>query len=189
MDASRDLTRILHLAQAGEKKAVDEIFAAVYDELHRLAKGQRMRWDGNYTVNTTALVHEAYLKLINQERAAWEDRSHFFAVAATAMRHILINYAEKKRAARRGGGGEPVPLEEGIFMTEEAAEEVLALDEALARLRGRSERQARVVELRFFVGLTTEETGTALGISPATVKRDWQLASAWLQKEIRAGLH
>ena len=140
------------------------------------------------TVNTTVLVHEAYLKLVDQDQAAWEDRSHFFAVAATAMRHILINYAERKRAARRGGGVEPVPLEEGIFMTYDAADEVLALNEALTRLQDRSDRQARVVGLRFFVGLTVEETGAALGISPATVKRDWQLASAWIQKEMRAGL-
>jgi len=185
MDPTRDLTVLLRLAQEGHKEAVDRIFQAVYDELHRLAKAQRMKWDGNQTVNTTVLVHEAYLKLVDQQRAEWKDRSHFFAVAALAMRQILVNYARRAKAARRGGGATPVSLEEGIVMQEGAAEEILALNESLDRLAERNSRQAKIVELRFFVGLTTEETATALGISPATVKRDWALASAWLKKEIQ----
>ena len=185
MDPTHDLTVMLRLAQEGHKEAVDGIFKAVYDELHRLAKAQRMKWDGNHTVNTTVLVHEAYLKLVDQQRAEWKDRSHFFAVAALAMRQILVNYARRTKAARRGGGATPVSLEEGIVMQEGAAAEILALNESLDRLAKRNSRQARIVELRFFVGLTTEETSTALGISPATVKRDWALASAWLKKEIQ----
>lgn len=185
MEHPRDLTVMLRMAQGGSKEAVDRIFQAVYDELHGLAKAQRMKWDGNHTVNTTVLVHEAYLKLVDHQKAEWEDRSHFFAVASLAMRQILVNYARKAKAARRGGGADPVPLEEEIVMDERAADEVLALDEGLDRLAGRNARQAKMVELRFFVGLNTEETAAALGISPATVKRDWQLASAFLKKEIR----
>ena len=185
MTGSADLTQFLHLAQAGDRTAIDRLFEAVYDELHRIAKAQRMRWDGNETVGTTVLVHEAYLKLVDQKRANWEDRSHFFAVAATAMRQILINYAEHRRAKKRGGDGANVPLDEGIAMTEETAEELLALDEALHRLKNRNPRQARIVELRFFVGLTAKETASVLSVSEPTVKRDWRMASAWLQKEIR----
>ena len=188
MDPRRGLTVMLRQAQEGNREAVDGIFKAVYDELHRLAKGQRMRWDGNYTVNTTVLVHEAYLKLVNQKEARWEDRSHFFCVAAMAMRQILVNYAQSRKAARRGGGDDPLPLDEGIVMEEEASGEVLALNECLDQLAERNDRQAKVVELRFFVGLTNEETGIALGISPATVKRDWLLASAWLKREMKESL-
>ena len=184
MDPATDLTAMLRLAQEGHKKAVDRIFQAVYTELHRLAKAQRMKWDGNHTVNTTVLVHEAYLKLVDQERAEWQDRTHFFAVAALAMRQILVNYARRTTAARRGGGAKPVSLEEGIVMQEGAAEEILALDESMERLASRNERQAKVVGLRFFVGLTIDETARTLDVSPATVKRDWALASAWLKREI-----
>lgn len=187
MDSNPDLTVILRLAQEGNRQAIDEIFSAVYGELHRLAKAQRIRWDGNQTVNTTVLVHEAYLKLVDQNRAEWKDRAHFFAVAAMAMRQILINYAERRSAAKRGGGATELPLDEGLAMTDEAAEEVLALDEALHRLTRRNPRQARVVELRFFVGLSIEETATAMDLSPATVKRDWQLASAWLKNQMEEG--
>lgn len=185
MDPTTDLTGMLRLAQEGQKEAVDRIFQEVYDELHRLAKAQRLKWDGNHTVNTTVLVHEAYLKLVDQERAEWKDRAHFFSVAALAMRQILVNYARRARAARRGGGATPVSLEEAIIMPEDAAEELLALDEGLDRLVAKNRRQAKIVELRFFVGLTTEETATALDVSPSTVKRDFALASAWLKKEIQ----
>jgi RNA polymerase sigma factor (TIGR02999 family) len=188
MNEIRDLTVMLRRAQEGNQEVVGEIFDAVYEELHRMAQGQRLRWDGNYTVNTTVLVHEAYLKLVDQKRVRWEDRSHFFAVAAKAMRHILVNYAERGRAARRGGGVEPVPLEEGVLMDEGVAEEVLALNEALDHLAERSPRQAKVVELRFFVGLTIEEVAKAQEVSIATVKRDWQMASAWLRNEIKASV-
>lgn len=189
MDRSRDLTVMLRQAQEGNREAVDQIFSAVYEELHGLAKAQRRKWDGNQTLNTTVLVHEAYLKLVDQERAEWEDRSHFFAVAALAMRHILVNYARRAKAARRGGGSEPLPLNQGILIDEGVAEEVLALHESLEELAQRSTRQAKVVEMRFFVGLSVEEVAKALAISAATVKRDWKMASAWLQKEIQESLH
>jgi len=175
---------LLQRSGAGDREAFDALFSALYAELHVLAGQQRARWDGSYTLGATALVHEAYLKLVDQTRAQWNDRSHFLAVAGRAIRHILVNYAERKRAAKRGGGTAHVTLDERIALTDDIAEEVLALHEALERLQRVDERQARVVEARFFGGLTIEETAGLLGISPATVKRDWLLASAWLHREI-----
>lgn len=188
MLSREEITQFLHRATEGDREALDLVFSTVYEELHRLARTQRRRWDGNHTLNTTSLIHEAYLKLVDQEGASWNDLSHFLAVAARAMRHILVNYAERQRAAKRGGGKEPLSMEEGAFLAPEAAEEILALNEALERLEAVSERRARVVEARFFGGYTIEDTADLLGISPATVKRDWALASAWLYREIRASL-
>jgi len=186
-----DLTDKLRLAREGDRAALDEVFSAVYDELHRLAKAQRRRWEGNDTIGTTALVHEAYLKLVGHQGDPWADRAHFFAVAARAMRHILVNYAEARRAQKRGGGAAFVPLDDALDSNpvgSDAAEEILALDEALGRLGSVSARQAEVVQARFFAGLSIEETALALDVSPATVKRDWRVASAWLQREIRTTL-
>jgi len=186
---SRDgITVLLHRASEGDREAFDAVFSTVYEELHRLARGHRRRWDGNHTLDTTSLIHEAYLKLVDQDQASWNDLSHFLAVAARAMRHILVNYAERQRAAKRGGGQEPLPVEEAIHMDSETAEEILALNEALDRLEAENERQAKVVEARFFGRFTIEETADLLGVSPATVKRDWALASAWLFREIRESL-
>lgn len=185
MLSADEITARLRAAGQGDREALDEVFALVYDELHRRARAQRRRWSGDQTLDTTALVHEAYLKLVDQSRAEWNDRAHFLAVAARAMRHVLVNYAEQRRAAKRGGGAPHVPLDENNPVSEETADEVIALHEALERLADVSERQARVVEARFFAGLSIEETAAALDISPATVKRDWQLASAWLHREIR----
>jgi RNA polymerase sigma factor (TIGR02999 family) len=189
MDSSQDNTERLRLAQQGDRAALDEVFALVYDELHRLAQAQRRRWSGDTTLDTTALVHEVYLKLVDQDGAQWNDRSHFLAVAAKAMRHLLVNYAERRRAAKRGGGAVTVSIDEFNPVAEGVADEVIALHEALDRLARVSERQVGVVEARFYAGLSIEETARALGISPATVKRDWQLASAWLHREIQTTLH
>ncbi len=183
-----EITARLRAAAGGDREALNEVFALVYEELRRRARAQRRRWSGDDTLDTTALVHEAYLKLVDQSRAGWNDRAHFLAVAARAMRHVLVNYAEQRRAAKRGGGAPHVPLDESNPVSEEVAEEVIALHEALERLATISERQARVVEARFYAGLSIEETADALGISPATVKRDWQLASAWLHREIEITL-
>lgn len=183
--------RVLSLLEAvrkGDAGALDEVFSIVYDELHSLARAQRRRWEGDYTLDTTALVHEAYLKLVDQTGAHWNNRGHFMAVAATAMRHILVNYAERRRAAKRGGDMQQVSIDDSNPVGEEVAEEVLALHEALERLSEVNERQAKVVEARFFAGLAIEETAEALDISPATVKRDWSLASAWLHREINTTL-
>jgi RNA polymerase sigma factor (TIGR02999 family) len=188
MHSPEEITERLRAAERGDREALDEVFAVVYDELHRRAQAQRRRWSGDDTLDTTALVHEAYLKLVDQSRAQWSDRAHFLAVASKAMRHILVNYAEQRRAAKRGGGAPVVPLDEANPVGEDVAEELLALNEALQRLAEVNERQAHVVEARFFAGLPIEETAVALGISPATVKRDWKLATAWLQREIKTTL-
>ncbi|MDH5196434.1 MAG: ECF-type sigma factor, partial [Gemmatimonadota bacterium] len=133
MASSPDITERLRLAQQGDRAALDEVFALVYDELRRLAQAQRRRWSGDTTLDTTALVHEVYLKLVDQEGAQWNDRSHFLAVAAKAMRHLLVNYAERRRAAKRGGGAATVSIDEFNPVAEEVADEVIALHEALDR--------------------------------------------------------
>jgi RNA polymerase sigma factor (TIGR02999 family) len=184
MDDAGDLTTLLQAVRKGDPRGADHLFRRVYGELHQIASGQRRRWGGNETLNTTALVHEAYLKLVNQDVAAWNDRAHFFAVAATAMRHILINYAERQVAAKRGGGAVHVPLGDADLVSPEAAEDLLALDAALKALAGVHERSSRVVECRFFGGYDIEETANTLAVSPATVQRDWAFASAWLRREL-----
>jgi RNA polymerase sigma factor (TIGR02999 family) len=184
MEPEDELSAWLEADREGRDPAPERIFQLVYDELRDLASIQRRRWHGHYTLNTTALAHEAYLKLAGG-RGSWQDRAHFMAVAARAMRQILVNYAEQRRARKRGGGVPDIPLEDANPISEESSEEVLALHEALDRLSRVSPRQARVVEVRFFVGLSIEETSAVLGISQATVKRDWSLAGAWLQREIR----
>lgn len=190
--SANDVTRLLRAARNGEREAVDDLFQSLYDELRHVAQQQRRRWEGNYTLNTTALIHETYLKLVDQQSADWRDRAHFYATAAIAMRHILVNYAEQRQAAKRGGGRTRVPLSEvervagGLNpVPAQIAGEVLALHAALERLEKLSERQCRVVECRFFAGLPIPETASALGVSPATVKRDWATASAWLHRELR----
>jgi RNA polymerase sigma factor (TIGR02999 family) len=188
MTNPEQVTDLLQAAREGDRAALDRVFSIVYEQLRGLAHSQRRRWQGDYTLDTTALVHEAYLKLVDQSSASFKDRGHFMAVAAKAMRHILVNYAERRRAAKRGGSAQHVPIDEFNPVSEEAAEEVLALHDALDRLAALNERQANVVEARFFAGLPIEEAAEALAISPATVKRDWNLASAWLHREINLNL-
>jgi RNA polymerase sigma factor (TIGR02999 family) len=179
-----DITAVLRAVREGDSAAVDRLFAVVYDELRRVAHGQRIRWQDDATLNTTALVHETYLKLVGNSSQDWRDRAHFFAVAAQAMRHILVNYAERRVAAKRGGGAVHISLDEANPVPIEAAEELLALDEALQALARENARQAQVVECRFFGGLGIRETADALGISSATVERDWAAASAWLRRTL-----
>jgi RNA polymerase sigma factor (TIGR02999 family) len=188
MPTSQEITGRLRLARKGDRAAFDEVFSLVYGELHRLAQAQRRRWDGDTTLDTTSLVHEVYLKLVPGEGSTWEDRGHFLAVAAKAMRHLLVNYSERQRAAKRGGGARPLPIDEFNPVSEEVADDVVALHESLERLEEVSPRQVSVVEHRFFLGLSVEETGMAIGISPSTVKRDWVMASAWLYQDIRTTL-
>jgi RNA polymerase sigma factor (TIGR02999 family) len=185
MAPAHEITERLRLARQGDRAALDEVFALVYEELHRLAHAQRRRWSGDDTLDTTALVHEAYLKLVGQEEPEWNDRGHFLAVAARAMRHLLVNYAERRRAAKRGGGVPMVSIDDFNPVSESVADDVIALHEALDRLGRVSERQVGVVEFRFYAGLSIDETAHALGVSAATVKRDWKLASAWLHREIQ----
>jgi len=185
-----EITALLEALSAGAEGALEDLFAAVYGELRRLARGQRRRWRGEETLNTTALIHEAYLKLSSGRQGSWPDRGRFFAVAAQAMRQILIDRARRSLAERRGGGRERESLAEAAEPAAPRAlpaEELLALDTALARLDALDPRQARVVECRFFAGLDVEETAAAVGASTATVKRDWRAARAWLYRELAGG--
>jgi RNA polymerase sigma factor (TIGR02999 family) len=191
---NNDTTRRLARIRNGDAAAVDELFALVYDELRGLARAQRRRWEGDHTLNTTVLVHEAYLRPVGQTSPEWEDRAHFMSVAARAMRHILIDYARQRQAQKRGGARERLSLDEiesslaGADPSEARDEALLALDASLERLAGESERQSRIVECRFFGGMTIEETAEAVGVSPATVKRAWTAAQAWLYRDLRAAL-
>lgn len=184
------VARLLERLRGGDREAVDQLVALLYDELKELAARQRGRWRGNYTLNTTALVHEAYVKLLGQSRIEVESRAHFRALAARAMRHILCDYARDRSTQKRGGDLERLPLDElrtlpdpAVF-SEQQSDTLVALDEALGRLEEIDPRQSKVVECRFFGGLTIEETATAVGVSPRTVKRDWAMAQAWLHREM-----
>ena len=166
-----------------ETRDVADAYALAYAELRRIAHRQLRGERAGHTLNTTALVHEAYLRLANHT-PEWIDRTHFFALAAQAMRHILIDHARRHRSMRRGGGLVRVPLEDAMLTLDDRAELLLAVDEALTRLAAVDERRCRVVECRFFAGLTEEETAAALGVAVRTVKRDWAKAKAWLFEEI-----
>jgi len=181
------ITRLLVAAGEGQPGAMDDVFASVYPRLRRLARSQRRRWHGNDTIETTALIHEAYLKVAASKNPRFENRGHFFSVAAQAMRQVLINYAEKRSAKKRGGGAAHVTLGDADIVSDQALDELLTLNAALQRLEAMSERQARIVECLFFAGYTVEETAEALEISPATVKRDWSAARAWLYREMQRG--
>jgi RNA polymerase sigma factor (TIGR02999 family) len=185
-------SRLLEAVQRRDRSALDALYSLVYSELRVLAHRQRRRWDAGATLNTTALVHEAYLKLVKQPHIHVEERAQFFALAATAIRHIVSNYARDRQTRKRGGGVRTVSLNElgsnpaGEFLiSEEHADLLVTIDEALNRLEGVSPRQRWVVECRFFGGMSIEETAAAIGVSPRTVKRDWMLAQAWLQRAMQ----
>lgn len=182
--AENDLTELLHLAARGDADALDLAFEVVYRELKRIAHSQRVRWTGDQTLNTTAIVHEAYLKLFRNGGGPWSDRVHFYAVASRAMRQILVSYAEMRLAVKRGGGATIVPLEGVNPVAPEVAEEIVALHEALGRLAELDARQSQVVEYRFFAGMPVQQTADLMGLSPATIKREWATAIAWLRREM-----
>ncbi|MBA2736464.1 MAG: sigma-70 family RNA polymerase sigma factor [Pyrinomonadaceae bacterium] len=182
---SKEITRMLQEWSGGKQEALDALLPLVYEELHRQASRYLHRERAGHTLQTTALIHEAYLKLIDQRTVNWQNRAHFFGVAAQAMRRILVDYARGKHREKRGGIGENLPLEEaGLVVSEERNIDLIALDEALTRLAVFDGRQARIVELRYFSGLSIEETAEVLRISPATVKSDWNVAKTWLRHEI-----
>lgn len=190
--SARDtITGLLLAVEQGDRGALDALFPLVYDELRRLARRQRRAWHGDSTLNTTALVHEAYLKVADQARLPAESRAHFFAVAAKAMRHILCNYARDRSRTKRGGGAVHLRLEPGhdlaaaLPLSDDQTDTLATLDESLQALERIAARQARVVECRFFGGMSIEDTAAALGISPRTVKRDWTFARAWLRREMQ----
>jgi RNA polymerase sigma factor (TIGR02999 family) len=171
----------------GDEDAFNELFSLVYRDLRAIAHRALKRGRPDQTLQTTALVHEAYLRLVDQSRADWQDRGHFFSVAATAMRHILIDYARNRHAKKRGGGARPIELDEPLLRVEARGEELIALDAAITRLSEMSARLGRVVELRFFGGLSVEETAEVLELAPRTVKRDWRIAKAFLYQSMTEG--
>jgi RNA polymerase sigma factor (TIGR02999 family) len=184
MPAPQEVTRLLVAWGNGDQAALDELLPLVYQELHRLAARHLRRERGHHTLQTTALVHEAYLRLIDQKAAQWQNRAHFFAIAAQMMRRVLVDHARSRQYQKRGGGARRVSFDEALEVSDERAAEVVALDEALTALAEFDERKSRLVELRFFGGLSIEETAEVLGVSPGTVMRDWTLAKTWLQRQI-----
>ena len=182
---SQQITQILNDIERGQRGAADRLLPLVYDELRLLADGFFQRERVGHTLQPTALVHEAYARLVKQTRVEWKGRAHFLAVAAQAMRRILINYAERRRAAKRGGAWHRITLNDSDTPAPVPDVDLLALDEALAGLEKLDERQCRVVELRFFGGLTVEETAEALGVSNRTVELDWRMARSWLYKTLK----
>ena len=180
----RGVTGLLQAWGGGDPAALDQLVPIVYQELHRQAQRYLQRENPGHTLQTTALVHEAYLRLVDQRQARWQNRAQFFGVAAQLMRRILVDHARRHQAAKRGGSAVQVPLEEGAVAAAESEVDVVALDDALTRLAVLDPQQARVVELRYFTGLGIEETAEALSISPATVKREWAMARAWLKREL-----
>ncbi len=181
---SEDFTEALSQYAEGHPEDLNELLPALYDQLRALAYRELGRERAGHTLGATALVHEAYLKLVRLDRVSWKGRTHFFAAAAREMRRVLISYARARNAQKRGGGGEHVNLDDVIVAARAHPQELIELDEALERLAQRDARQARAVECRYFAGMSVEETAEALGTSPATVKRDWTLARAWLNREL-----
>lgn len=185
MDQHADITTQLQAWRAGEPMAREILFPLVYDELRRIAHKQLRRERVGHTLDTTALVHEAYLRLVDQTHAEWTDRSHFFAVAANAMRRILVDYARRYLADKRGAAPRRVSLTDDMLVAEERADTLLAVDEALVELGRIDPRLSRVVECRFFGGLTEEETAEVLGVTARTVRRDWTKAKGWLHRTLK----
>lgn len=185
------ITRLLQNYDRKDPQTVNELFEHVYDELYKIARGRRRQWQGNKTMNTTAVLHEAYLKLVDQSEAKWQSRTHFFAAASKAMRHILINYARDQNRQKRGGDQQRVSFEKlnlavsgKLTLTDEHNKALIALDEALKRLEKENERLCKIVECRFFGSMTIKETAKALGTSPSTIKRGWKTAQLWIYREL-----
>jgi RNA polymerase sigma factor (TIGR02999 family) len=181
----RNITEMLHEWNSGNREVVDELLPLIYDELHKRAAAFMRRERHNHTLQPTALVHEAYLRLVDQRKGDWNDRQHFFAIASQVMRRILVDHARNRQRLKRGGPGENIPLEEIMVAGADASNvDLIALDEAMARLAKFDPQQERIVELRYFGGLSLDETADTLGISRATAARDWQVAKAWLHREL-----
>ena len=185
MENSEQITQLLNEWKDGNQAALDKLMPLVYEELRQQASRYLRKERSNHTLQTTALIHEAYLKLIGINEIEWQNRNHFFAIASTAMRRILVDHARERKREKRGGNAENLPLDEALqISSNEKSVDLIALDEALNRLAKFDERQAKVVELRYFSGLSNDETAEVLGVSNATVRLDWNLAKAWLKNEI-----
>jgi RNA polymerase sigma factor (TIGR02999 family) len=179
-----NITELLASYGRGDKESLDQLMPIVYEELRRQAARYLRREQAGHTLQTTALIHEAYVRLVDQRNMQWQNRAHFFGIAAQMMRRILVDHARSKKRAKRGGSEVRVSLDEATVAVKGQDLDVVALDEALQRLAEIDEQQSRVVELRFFSGLSVEETAEVMGISKSTVKRDWSMAKAWLHREL-----
>lgn len=182
--APNEVTHLLTAWRNGDEVARDKLMSAVYPELHRLAHHYMKRESPGHTLQTSALVNEAFLKLVDQRNVKWQNRAHFFGIAAQMMRRILVDYARQRRYAKRGGGAQQISLDEELVVSDARTAEVVELSEALDRMAEFDLRKAKTVELRFFGGLSIEETAEVLAVSPGTVMRDWTLAKAWLRREM-----
>ena len=185
MNSPADVTQLLQEYRAGNRTVLDELFPLVYDELRRVAAAKLHRERQDHTLQATALVHEAYLRLINQHSVDWQNRAHFFGIAAEMMRRILVNHAEASKAEKRGGEATKLALDDAISFIQTREIDLIGLDEALNRLADFAPRQAKVVEMRFFAGLSIEEVAVALEIDERTVGRDWRAAKAWLHNQLQ----
>ncbi len=179
-----EVTQLLIQWSNGDKAALNKLMPLIYDELRRLARHYMSRERPGHTLQTTALVNEAYVRLVNRKGVHWQNRAHFFAIAAQLMRSILVDHARSHAYAKRGGGARKIALDEALAVSQQRAADIVALDDALKRLAEIDPEQSRIVELKFFGGLTIEETAEVLGLSPATIKREWSTAKAWLYHEL-----
>jgi RNA polymerase sigma factor (TIGR02999 family) len=184
---SPQVTQLLVAWGKGDQVARDQLMAVVYEELHRLAHRYMKRESPGHTLQTSALVNEAFVRLVDQKNVRWQNRAHFFGIAAQMMRRILVDYARSLTYAKRGGGAQQISLDEALIVSDERSVEVVNVHEALERLAEFDARKSQIVELRFFGGLSIEETAEVLNVSPGTVMRDWTLAKAWLRREISPG--
>lgn len=181
---SPQVTQLLNAWGEGDQVARDQLIPLVYDELHRLAHRYMKRESPGHTLQTSALVNEAFVRLVDQKNVRWQNRAHFFGIAAQMMRRILVDYARSRNYAKRGGGATRISLDEALIVSDERSTEVVSVHEALERLAEFDSRKSQIVELRFFGGLSIDETAEVLSVSPGTVMRDWTLAKAWLRREI-----
>ena len=184
---TRDVTRMLVDWSQGDHAAMERLMPLVYDELRRLASSYLRRERSGHTLQATALVHEAYFRLIDQRSVTWQNRAHFFGVAAQLMRRILVDHARGRDAAKRGSGGPKISLDEAVAAPQETEIDLVVLNDALTTLSQVDPQQSRIVELRYFGGLTIDETAEVIGVSPATIKREWNMAKAWLFREVSRG--
>jgi RNA polymerase sigma factor (TIGR02999 family) len=180
----QDVTQLLHNWRNGDSQAFDRLLPLVHDELRRIASRYMRRERAGHTLQTTALVNEAYLRLVGQKNVAWQDRAHFYAVAAQVMRHLLVDHARRRHYAKRGGNAQRITLDETAVVSSQRDDNLLALDEALTKLAEIDPRKVKLVELRYFGGLSAEETAEVLGVSEITVKREWLKTKAWLYREL-----
>ena len=181
------VTQLLQAVSQGHASAQQELWSLIYEELHGLARGQMVNEPAGVTLQSTALVHEAYLRLIGNENVQWANRRHFFGAAANAMRRIRIDEARRRGRQKRGGGQQRVPIDEADAVFDQDPAQVLAIDEALVKLEQTDPRKAEIVMLRYFAGLSVDETARAMGVSPRTVDSEWRFAKAWLHRELRSG--